>query len=484
MIEELLRDLTLALPEVFLLVAVCGVLLLSVFIESEDYETIPRVTLLVVFVYLLLVLKGVGVVQMAFRGGYQADLMASVLKGGVGLCVLATLCYARDYLWGHRIWQGEYYVLMLSALMGASVLVSAHNLPVLYLGLELMSLSLYALVAMSRRPAAVEAGMKYFVLGAISSGIILYGFSLIYGLSASLEFSEIAGSLAANVDRAEYLASFVFAMVFILAGIAFKLGVVPFHMWVPDVYQGAPLSVTLFISSASKLAAFGLIARLLYEVAAPVGLQLGYLLVPFAVLSMFFGNIVAIAQSDLRRMLAYSTIAHMGFMLLGPIAGGGIGFAAAMFYVLVYALMSVGAFGLILALGRSNVEAVHLEQYAGLARRDPVSAALLGLLMFSLAGVPPFAGFWAKWFVLLEVVRSGYILLAVAAVLSSVIGVYFYLRLVKLVFFDEPGPRSLPRRQASPYYVVLSCNVLLVLCLGLWPAPLMDLSLAALGGGR
>ena len=489
-----MQELLLALPEVFLLTAVCGILLVSVFVSSGDQalgdqasgdqapgdqalgdqETMPRLTFLALLVYLFLALVGIPHdAQTIFGGAYRTDLMASVLKIGAGLCALLSLLYGRASLRDQRLVQGEYYVLTLSALLGISVLVSAGNFPALYLGLELMSLSLYALVAMSRRPRAVEASMKYFVLGALSSGLLLYGFSLLYGISGSLGFRDIAATFAVGSNEV----AISLALLFVICGIAFKLGAAPFHMWVPDVYQGAPLSVTLFIVSAAKLGAFGLVIRLLYEMSGMAIAQWNQFLVPIAALSMIAGNFIAIAQTDLRRMLAYSTIAHMGFLLLGPIAGGESGFIAATFYVLTYVLMSVAVFGLILALSRPGRKAVHLAQYAGMARRDPLSATLLVVLLFSLAGIPPSIGFWAKWFVLLELVRAGHLLLAVLAVLCSVVGAYFYLRLVKLVLFDKPGPRPLPRQENSLARLVLICNVLFIVFFALWPNPLVDLSM-------
>ncbi|NNM01096.1 MAG: NADH-quinone oxidoreductase subunit NuoN, partial [Gammaproteobacteria bacterium] len=362
--------------------------------------------------------------------------------------------------------------LMLSAALGIMIMAGAGSLLTVYLGLELMSLSLYAMVAMPGREegdASAEAAMKYFVLGAMASGLLLYGMSMLYGIGGTLELAELALSIGA-LGEASVLGSF--ALVFVIVGIAFKLGVVPFHMWVPDIYQGASTPVTLFIASAPKIGAFAMAMRLLADGLPAQQVDWQAMLAILALLSMAVGNIIAIAQSNLKRMLAYSTIAHMGFLLLGMLSVQASGYAASMFYVLVYALTTLGAFALIILISNTAQERDGIEDFAGLARTSPWFGFVLLILMFSLAGVPPFAGFWAKWFVIKEALAGGYTWLAVAAVLFSVIGAYYYLRMVKIAYFDAPADGVAVRADAD-MKLVLSVNGLAVLALGLAPGALM-----------
>ncbi|MEQ8496308.1 MAG: NADH-quinone oxidoreductase subunit NuoN, partial [Gammaproteobacteria bacterium] len=333
------------------------------------------------------------------------------------------------------------------------------------------------MVAMSRDSVeASEAAMKYFILGALASGMLLYGMSMLYGVSGTLDLGELA--VAVGDDSRHLL--FTFGLVFVLIGIAFKLGVAPFHMWVPDVYQGAPTPVTLFLGSAPKLAAFAMAIRVLADGLGPLSGEWQTMLVLLAILSMAIGNLVAIAQTNIKRMLAYSTISHMGFLLLGVIAANAIGYAAAMFYVIVYAIMSMGAFGAIILLSGPGREADRLQDFAGLARRNPWIGFLMMVLMFSLAGVPPFAGFWAKWFVLKEVIAGGDAWLAAVAVVFSIIGAFYYLRVVKLMYFDEPDAASVPVDAGEDARFVFSVNGIAVLALGLLPGMLMSVCLAAM----
>jgi NADH-quinone oxidoreductase subunit N len=359
-----------------------------------------------------------------------------------------------------------------------SIMVSANSLLTVYLGLELLSLSLYSMVAMHRdSPAASEAAMKYFVLGAIASGMLLYGISILYGVSGTLELPALAEYITGQEGTEIFL---VFGLVFVLIGIAFKLGAVPFHMWIPDVYQGSPTSVTLFISTAPKLAAFAMAIRLLAEGMGPLSDDWQGMLIILSVLSMAAGNIIAIAQTNIKRMLAYSTISHIGFMLLGILAGTRSGYAGSMFYIIVYALMSMGAFGMVILMGRKGSEADLLEDYKGLSQRSPWFAFIMMILMFSLAGVPPFIGFWSKWFVIMEVIAIDKVWLAAVAVIFSVIGAYYYIRIVKLMYFDKPDQMK-AIKASQEMRMVLSLNGLSLLFLGLAPGVLMSLCISAIG---
>ncbi|MDA0225193.1 MAG: NADH-quinone oxidoreductase subunit NuoN, partial [Proteobacteria bacterium] len=426
----------------------------------------------------------------AFNSLYVSDLMSNLLKLFAYLTVATALVYGRRYLMDRALFKGEFMTLLLFALLGMMIMMSANSFLTLYLGLELLSLCLYAMVALNRDSAAsVEAAMKYFVLGALASGLLLYGMSMIYGATGTLTLTEIArqaGPLATHAGDRTFL---VFGVVFIVAGLAFKLGVVPFHMWIPDVYHGAPTAVTLVIGTAPKLAAFAMAMRLLVNGLIDVAADWQQMLVVLALLSMALGNITAIAQTNLKRMLAYSTIAHMGFMLLGLLSGVVNGnwlnaadaYSAAMFYVLVYVLMSLGAFGMLCYLSRAGVECETLDDMRGLSRRSPWFAFVMLILMFSLAGVPPTAGFYAKLAVLSAAVSAGQIALAVAAVVFSLIGAFYYLRVVKLMYFDEPtdsatleGPREAR--------MLLSLNGLALLAIGVLPQPLMQMCFSAIKG--
>lgn len=471
-------ELSLALPEITLLALACLVLLVDAFSKDPLRLTAYRLAQVGLLAVLGLVLYDFPQdAALAFHGGFVSDPLGATLKAFILGLSLVVFFYAYEYLKKQRDLKGEYFVLGLFAVLGMMIMASAGSLLSVYLGLELLSLSLYALVAMRRDSAAAsEAAMKYFVLGALASGILLYGISMIYGLTGSLQLAEISAAInAAAPDRA-YL---VYGMIFLLIGIAFKLGAAPFHMWAPDVYQGAPTAVTLFISGAPKLAAFAMAMRILVDGLSPLQGDWQAILIILALLSMATGNIIAIAQGNIKRMLAYSTIAHAGFLLLGLAAGTAAGFAGAMFYSVSYALMSMGAFGMIILLGRRGFEADGLADFKGLARRSPWFAFVMLCLMFSMAGVPPFLGFWSKWFVLKELVASGYVTVAAGAVIFSIIGAYYYLRVIKLMYFDQPD--STPAITASqPMRLVLSLNGIAILLLGLLPNTLMSLCLLAL----
>jgi len=474
-----------ALPEIVLLAGACGLMIFDLYAKKENRAGSVLFASLAVFaaaLATLFVLFGSGgQLLYAFNGLFVADLMSHVLKLGAYLAVSLALVYSRQYMLDRGLLKGEFLTLLLFALLGMMVMMSANSFLTVYLGLELLSLCLYAMVALNRDSAAsTEAAMKYFVLGALASGLLLYGMSMIYGATGTLAIHEVARQVANLATHATERTFLVFGLVFVVAGIAFKLGLVPFHMWIPDVYHGAPTAVTLVIGSAPKLAAFAMAMRLLVNGLLDLAADWQQMLVILSVLSMALGNLAAIAQSNLKRMLAYSTIAHMGFMLLGLLSGvvGGNwlnaadAYAAAMFYTLVYVLMSLGAFGMLLYLSSKGFECETLEDMKGLNRRNPWFAFIMLLAMFSLAGVPPTAGFYAKLSVLSAVVAAGQIWLAVVAVIFSLIGAFYYLRVVKLMYFDEPKDAT-PVEGDRDMRVLLSANGLALLAIGIVPQPLM-----------
>ena len=412
-----------------------------------------------------------------FSGMFVADPLSQVLKVAALLAVAVTLVYGRVYLQLRDLLRGEFLSLTLFATLGMMVMISAHHFLTLYLGLEILALSLYAMVALQRESVrATEAAMKYSVLGALASGMLLYGMSMLYGATGSLDIARVATALG-TAGASRTLA--VFGLVFIVAGIAFKLGAVPFHMWVPDIYHGAATPATLLIGSAPKIAAFAFVLRLLAQALGGMGGDWQQMLAILAAASIGLGNLVAIAQTNLKRMLAYSTISHMGFLLLGILAGTDNGYSSAMFYVLTYVLMTLGAFGMILILSRAGFEAEELEDFRGLNRHSRWYAFVMLVIVFSLAGIPPAVGFLAKLAVLQAAWEAGFGGLVVFAVLMSVVGAFYYLRLVKLMYMDEPAGEITiaPRRDMR---VLLSANALAVLALGIVPAPLMDLCARAI----
>jgi len=464
-----------AAPETFVLAAVSVILLVDLFLDDTRRHWTYLLSLVTLAVAAAMTLASGGEpVQHAFSGMFVVDRMAVVLKLFVYLGVAAILVYSREYARSRQLFRGEFFALALFATLGMLVMISASHMLTLYLGLELLSLSLYAMVALRRDSGtATEAAMKYFVLGALASGMLLYGMSMVYGATGSLALADIAHRVAEGKALTPIM---MFGLVFIVAGIGFKLGAVPFHMWVPDVYQGAPTPVTVFIGSAPELAAFALAIRLLVEaLGAPELLaQWQSMLAILAFLSMAVGNITAIAQTNLKRMLAYSAIAHMGFMLLGILAGTANGYGSAMFYVVSYMLMSLGAFGMILLLSREGFEAENLDDFKGLNQRDRWYAFLMLLIMFSLAGLPVMVGFWAKLAVLQAAFQAGYTGLVVAAVLFSLVGAFYYLRVVKLMYFDDPVDQS-PILASTGQRAVLSLNGLAMLVLGIVPGWLLAL---------
>ncbi len=424
----------------------------------------------------------------AFSNMFVADPLANLLKLGAYLSVATTFIYARRYMAERELLSGEYYILAMFALLGMMVMISANHFVTLYLGLEMLSLSLYAMVALNRDSAiSTEAAIKYFVLGALASGLLLYGISMIYGgTGGHLDLNLVAKGLASGEAKKSMV---LFGLVFVVAGLAFKLGVVPFHMWIPDVYHGAPTAITLMIGAAPKLAGFAIVIRLLVGGLIGVATDWQAMLVILAVLSMALGNLAAIAQTNIKRMLAYSTISHMGFMLLGLVSGVVNGnrlniidaYGSALFYVLVYVLTTLASFGTILLLTRRGFEAETLDDFKGLYARSPWFAWMMLLVMFSLAGIPPTVGFYAKLSVLQAAVAADLLWLAVVAVLFSLIGAFYYLRVVKVMFFDEPIDTK-PLADGAGMHLLLSANGLALLLLGLMPGGLMTLCITAMKG--
>lgn len=469
---NLMANLMPASAEIFLLVMTCLILIADLLIKQND----RLITYMLVQLALLgcsLITVGTheaGVVH-AFNNMFVDDLMSDVLKLLTYLVVSMVLMYSRQYLTVRNLFTGEFLVLTLFATLGMMVMISANHFLTLYLGLELLALSLYAMVALQRDSAiATEAAMKYFILGALASGLLLYGMSMLYGATGSLELGAVSSAIKSGAANHTLL---VFGLVFVVSGLAFKLGAVPFHMWVPDVYHGAPTAITMFIGSAPKLAAFAFVMRILAEGLQPLMHDWSGMLVILAIGSMGLGNITAIAQTNLKRMFAYSTISHMGFLLLGVLSGGIDGYGSSMFYAVVYVLMTLGAFGMIMMLSRLGFEADSLDDFKGLNQRSPWLAFMMLLLMFSMAGVPPTVGFYAKFSVLNAVVQSGHLWLAIVAVLFSLIGAFYYLRIVKLMYFDTPES-NVPISLGRDTTLLISINGLSMLLLGLLPGTLMS----------
>jgi len=479
-----------AAPEIVLLIAASIVLVADLFVSDarRNITYVLSLTSLVLAAAVTWVFLSRDVVLYAFGGMYVTNPMANVLKLFAILATGFMLVYAQSYARDRSMWKGELFTLSLFALLGIMLMISANNLLVIYLGLELQALSLYALVALRRDDArSSEAAMKYFVLGALASGFLLYGMSMLYGGSGTLDIDVLARRVATgNVVSREAL---LLGVVFVIAGLAFKLGAVPFHMWVPDVYQGAPTPVTMMIGSAPKLAAFAIAFRILVEGLQPLAVDWQKILIVLAVASLVLGNLTAIAQTNLKRMLAYSTIAQMGFLLLAMLSGvvdadpaaTASAYSAAMFYVITYALTTLGTFGVILLLAREGFEAEEIADLRGLNKRSPWYAFVMLLLMFSLAGIPPTVGFYAKLVVLQALLgnglTAGMVTLAVIAVVFSLIGAYYYLRVVKTMYFDDPTPAAaaMPIVATTEMRVALSLNGALVLVLGIVPQYLLKL---------
>jgi len=462
-----------AAPEIFVFSMACAILVLDLFL-SDRWRVISywltQATL--VGAALLTVKFGSDAPMLTFSRMFVADSLADLLKLGTYVITFFVFAYSRDYLRDRGMFRGEYFVLGLFGVVGMMVMASASHFLTLYLGLELLSLSLYAMIAFQRDSGtATEAAMKYFVLGAIASGMLLYGMSMLYGATGSLEIAAVSKAIGKMSPDNIIL---IFGLVFVISGLAFKLGAVPFHMWVPDVYHGAPTAVALYVGTAPKLAGFALFLRLLVGGLEPLAGSWQSMLMIIAVLSMAIGNLIAIAQDNIKRMLAYSSISHMGFFLLGILSAEPNGYSSSLFYILVYAVMSAGAFGMIILLSRAGFEAERLEDFKGLNQRSPWHAFLMMLLMLSMAGVPPTVGFYAKLLVIQSVIKVGMIPLAVAAVLLAVIGGYYYLRVIKLMYFDDATERS-PIRAGRDVQVLMGINALVLVGVLPWVGVIMDL---------
>jgi NADH-quinone oxidoreductase subunit N len=468
-----------AMPEIVLLALSAALLVVDLYLRGGEARHVTYgFTQAALAIAGLVTLGQVGDPSVVtLHGMYVADMLGAVLKVSVIVTVMATLAMSRTYLGLRGLLTGEFLALALFGTIGMMVMISAHHFLTLYLGLELMALAQYSMVALERDSArATEAAMKYFVLGALASGLLLYGMSMIYGATGSLEITRIADA----IGHAESHAMLgVFGLVFVVAGIAFKLGAAPFHMWIPDVYHGAATPTTLYIGAAPKLAALGFILRLLADGLQGMTADWQQMLVVLAVCSLLVGNVVAIAQSNLKRMLAYSTISHMGFMALGIIAGDDTGYGAALFYGISYMLMTLGSFGLILVLSRAGFEAENIDDFRGLNQKSKWCAFIMLIMMFSLAGIPPTVGFFAKLVVLQAVLDAGYTWLVVYAVLLSVVGAFYYLRIVRLMYMEAPTAEITVDPHPGPRWV-LSAAGLATLILGILPAPLLDLCVRAI----
>jgi len=481
-------DLYPAAPEIFLLLMSFLVLFVDLIFGATKRWMVAMLTVITLIGCAAITLvTSDGQTTLTFSNMFVDDLLSDFLKLMTYLAVIMMLVYSRQYMADRGLDKGEFYLLVLYATLGMMVMISAANFLSMYLGLELMSLSLYGLVAIDRDSTrGTEAAMKYFVLGALASGMLLYGMSMIYGATGSLEIGGVAQALYQGQAEKPVL---VFGLVFLVAGVAFKLGLVPFHMWIPDVYHGAPTAVTMFIGSAPKLAAFAMALRLLVYALFGLAVDWQKMLLIMAVLSIGLGNLAAIAQTNIKRMLAYSAISHMGYMVLGlmsGVVGGQIdaftavnAYSSALYYTVAYVLMSLGAFGMVLLLSRAGYEAENLEDFKGLNKRSPWFAAMMLIIMFSMAGIPFFIGFFAKFAVLLAAIKAGYTAVAVIAVMFSLVGAFYYLRVVKLMYFDAPVD-SAPITAGLDLRVLLSLNGLAVAAFGLFPDAVMMVCTTAL----
>lgn len=466
------------LPEIVLAAMACVILLVDPFLPRRGPTISYALTLMtLVALFILTLVQMDGTVRMSFDGMVVNDPMADLMKLTVYVLVAAVLMMSRTYLRQRGIDKGEYYMLALFGVLGMMITISSNHLLLLFLGLELLSLAMYAMTAFKRDDGrASEAAIKYFILGALASGIMLYGMSLLYGVTGELTLTSIAHSVAAGEGSLALKA----AVVMIVAGAVFKMGVAPFHMWLPDVYDGAPTAVTLYLAAAPKIATLALLMRLLVDGMGPLFSDWQPILIVVAMLSMVIGNVIAIAQTSFKRMLTYSTISHVGFILLGLLAGTSEGYAAALFYTIAYAVMTVGGFGIILLLARQGFEAEDLADLKGLNDRSPVMAFAFLLLMFSMAGIPFTFGFWAKLAVLQAIVGIGLWWLAIFAVITAVIGAFYYLRAVKMVYFDQPEDSSPIEADINVRGVIALSGAAMVV-FGLYPTGLTVLTAGAFG---
>ena len=488
-------NIMLAIPEVFLLAGTCFVLLADLFVKDSQRFITYLLTQIVLLATAALVLFGTSEMNLilaesfettakvgatAFSDMFVFDPMAKILKISILLVTVGVFVYSREYLRSRDMYTGEYFTLGLFAVLGMMIMVSAETMLLIYLGLELLSLAMYAMVAFKRDDGrASEAAMKYFVLGAIASGMLLYGMSIIYGVSGSLHLDHIASYMSTHPVMSNM--GLLLGLSFIIVGLGFKLGVVPFHMWVPDVYDGSPTAVTLFLGTAPKIAAFAIVVRLLVEGLGDMVQGWQQILSLLAALSLLAGNIIAIAQTNIKRMFAYSTISHMGFVLMGVLAGNQTGYAASMFYIMTYALVAMGGFAIVILLSRDGYEADQLNDLKGLSSRHPWYAFMMMLFLFSMAGVPPTVGFYAKLSVITTIIDANVTWLAIFAVVMSVIGAYYYLRAIKLMYFDKSDDTTTAIASIKwDFNILLTFNGLAVIVLGLFPSILLPLCLRAI----
>ncbi|HKJ16349.1 MAG TPA: NADH-quinone oxidoreductase subunit NuoN [Xanthomonadales bacterium] len=474
-------ELLLIAPELWILTMTCVILVVDLFIKEERRAIIHLLAIATLIFAAIITLRfdysqDHTATALAFNDSFIRDQMGDILKLFSYLVLAVVFVYAKFFMREFRMFRSDFYTLSLEALLGIMLLISANNLVMIYLGLELLALSSYALVAYDRNSRrGSEAAMKYFVLGSVASGMLLYGMSMIYGATGSLDLATISAVVSGEGANDILL---VFGLVFLVVGIAFKLGVVPFHMWIPDVYHGAPAAITLFISSVPKMAAFAMAYRLLDSGLSGLHSDWQQMLAVLAVLSMIGGNLAAIAQTNIKRMLAYSTISHMGFVLLGMLPGTASGFGASMYYVIVYSIMSAAAFGMVILLSRHGVEAENLRDFQGLNKRNSWYAAIMAMVMFSMAGVPVFVGFFAKWLVIKAALDAGLMWLALLAVVFSVVGAFYYLRVVKLMYFDDP-PTDIPIEAPVDFRAVISVNGVMVLGLGIFSGALISVCMSS-----
>ena len=473
-----IADLCFALPELFLLGAISVILLLDLFVSERFQNLTYYLTLATLAVMGYFAASLIGESTVIFDGTFVLDSVASTFKVFIAGFSIVAMVYSRYYLRVHSLLKGEYFVLVLLSVLGMMVMASAHSLLTVYLGLEIMSLSLYTMIAIARdRAVAVEAALKYFVLGAIASGLLLYGMSMIYGVTGNLNIAEIASFAMISSLTSEQILILNFGLVFLVIGVAFKFGAVPFHMWIPDVYHGAPTSVTMFLSTVPKIAATAMLVRLLIDGLGEFQAYWADLFMVLAILSIAVGAVVALMQTNIKRMLAYSTISHVGFVLLGFVTGAVEGYGAAAFYVLAYVLMSLAAFGCIIALNKKGFEADKISDFKGLSKGSPWFALIMLVVMLSMAGVPPFIGFYSKLFILQQVVSAGYIYLAIAAVIFAVISAYYYLQIIKAMYFDDLQ-KDLKVSASMDIRLVLSINGILIFVVGLMPSYWMELAIS------
>lgn len=459
-------DLHTILPELFICTSAFVLLMADLFIDSKRRALIHFLAIAVLVAAVLLTVRDmISITTTAFSGMFVRDVASDVLKIAVYCVTAFAFVYAKPYLIDRGLFKSEFYVLCLFAVLGMMLMISAGNLTVLYLGLELLALSSYGLVGFDRdNPVASEAAMKYFVLGAIASGLLLYGMSMMYGATGSLQFDEIYAAASQTASPTMFL----LGVVFVLAGIAFKFGAAPFHMWLPDVYQGAPTAVTAFISSAPKLAVFAMAYRLLESAAGVASAEWIPLVAGLAVLSLLLGNLMALVQSNFKRLLAYSTISHVGFLLLGLLSADSAGYAASMFYAISYSITAVAGFGAIILISKSGFDAGEINDFKGLWVKSPGYAFLILFVIASLAGIPPFIGFFAKLQVVMAALQGGYQWLAILAVVCAVIGAFYYLKLIRVMFFEKPETDVVEINTDNHLRTAFAINALALLVLGIF----------------